>query len=131
MVLSRFASTLRERRDGALKFLVPSPEDGSVCKRLNLFLRWMVRRDGLDLGLWTEVSPSRLIMPVDTHIGRIAYRLGWIATPSLTWQKAEQITEVLRGFDPEDPTRYDFSLCHESISKSPRLAALLSENPHL
>lgn len=114
---------------GGLKFLVPSPEDGSTCKRLNLFLRWMVRRDGIDLGLWTGVSPSRLIMPVDTHIGRVAYRFGWIDTPSLTWQKAERITEVLRGFDPEDPVRYDFSLCHESMEESHRRAAKRTGHP--
>jgi uncharacterized protein (TIGR02757 family) len=84
---------------------------------MNLFLRWMVRRKDMDFGLWPEVSPADLIMPLDTHIGRTAYRLGWITTPSLTWRKAERITEVLREFDPEDPLRYDFALCHESMQK--------------
>ncbi len=113
-----FVNRLRTLAPGMPAFLVPSPSDGSTCKRLNLFFRWMVRRDGLDFGLWQDVSPAHLIMPVDTHIGRVAYRLAWIQTPSLTWQKAETITKVLRGFDAQDPTRYDFSLCHESISRS-------------
>lgn len=113
----RFVARLRELAGAPLRFLVPSPEDGSTCKRLNLFMRWMVRRDGIDFGLWDKIPPSSLVMPADTHIGRTAYRLGWITTPSLTWQKAEAITEALRRFDPDDPTRYDFSLCHESMAK--------------
>ena len=125
--LSAFTARLREIGGAELKFLVPSPESGSTCKRLLLFLRWMVRRDGIDFGLWRVVPPAQLVMPVDTHIGRVARRLRWIRTPSLTWQKAEQITDVLRRFDPDDPVRYDFSLCHESMdrrreatTKSPR-----------
>jgi uncharacterized protein (TIGR02757 family) len=109
-----------------IPFLLPRPESGSPCKRLNLFLRWMVRRDGLDLGLWERVSPADLIMPLDTHIGRVAYRLGWIQTPSLSWKKAEAVTEILRGFDRQDPVRFDFALCHESISRSPLLKKLLN-----
>jgi uncharacterized protein (TIGR02757 family) len=113
----RFVGTLRDLAGTPLRFLVPSPEDGSTCKRLNLFMRWMVRRDGIDFGLWETIPPSSLVIPADTHIGRTAYRLGWIKTPSLTWQKAEAITAALRRFDPDDPTRYDFSLCHESIAR--------------
>ena len=125
---SRFVDRLRTLAPGTPAFLLPSPADGSTCKRLNLFFRWMVRREGPDFGLWREVSPAHLIMPVDTHIGRVAYRLGWIRTPSLSWQKAEAITEVLRGLDPQDPTRYDFSLCHESISRSEWLRKMLDVN---
>jgi uncharacterized protein (TIGR02757 family) len=125
--IGSFVNRLRSFSAGPLVFLLPSPEGGSPCKRLNLFLRWMVRRDGIDLGLWERVLPANLIMPVDTHIGRAAYRLGWIQTRSITWQKAEAITAVLRTFNPEDPTRYDFSLCHESISKSKWLTARLAD----
>jgi uncharacterized protein (TIGR02757 family) len=125
--LAGFVDNLTEIAGCPLTFLVPSPSSGSPCKRLNLFLRWMVRRDGLDFGLWREVSPSDLIMPLDTHIGRVAYRLGWIETPSLSWRKAELITEVLREFDPADPTRYDFALCHESIARSEWLKTLVGE----
>ena len=86
----------------------------------------MVRRDGIDFGLWRDVPPSGLVMPLDTHIARVALKLRWIRTPSLTWQKAERITDVLRSFDPIDPTRYDFSLCHESMQRSPALQQLLA-----
>jgi uncharacterized protein (TIGR02757 family) len=123
--ISDFVNRLRSLTTEPLTFLLPSPKGGSPCKRLNLFFRWMVRRDGIDLGLWESVRQSHLIMPVDTHIGRAAYQLGWIKTRSITWQKAEAITAVLRTFDAEDPTRYDFSLCHESISKSRWLATRL------
>ncbi|HET6267295.1 MAG TPA: TIGR02757 family protein, partial [Acidobacteriota bacterium] len=77
---TRFVERLRQIAETPLRFLVPSPEDGSTCKRLNLFFRWMIRREGIDFGLWRNVPPSILIMPVDTHIGRIAYRLGWVKT---------------------------------------------------
>jgi uncharacterized protein (TIGR02757 family) len=80
----------------------------------------------LDLGIWEKVSPAQLIIPLDTHIGRVAYKLGWISTPSLSWKKAEAVTEILRGFDPEDPVRFDFALCHESISRSPLLKKILT-----
>lgn len=100
-----------------LTFLYPSPESGSACKRMNLFLRWMVRpADGLDLGLWKSLSPSRLIIPLDTHISRIAHQLGLTKRTSGDWRTAEEITESLRHFDPEDPLRYDFALCHLGIS---------------
>lgn len=109
-----------------LPFLLPLPESGSPCKRLHLFLRWMVRRDGIDLGLWKEVSPAGLMIPLDTHIGRVAFRLGWIQTPSLSWKKAETITAILRKFNPDDPVRYDFSLCHESIQRSSWLQKVIA-----
>ena len=115
--IQRFVAALYEVHGSAIPFLLPSPESGSPCKRLNLFLRWMVRRDGLDLGIWKEVSPADLMIPLDTHIGRVSFQLGWIKTPSLSWKKAEEVTAVLRQFNSEDPIRYDFSLCHESIDR--------------
>ncbi|MCI0414880.1 TIGR02757 family protein [bacterium] len=113
--ISSFVARLYEIHGAPIPFLLPSPDSGSPCKRLNLFLRWMVRKDGLDLGIWKDVSPADLIIPLDTHIGRVAFHLGWIHTPSLSWKKAEQVTKILRRYDPEDPIRYDFSLCHESM----------------
>jgi hypothetical protein len=115
--IERFVGRLYEIHGSAIPFLLPSPGSGSPCKRLNLFLRWMVRRDGLDLGIWKEVSPADLMIPLDTHIGRVAFQLGWIKTPSLSWKKAEEVTAVLRRFNPDDPIRYDFSLCHESFDR--------------
>ncbi|HSE41271.1 MAG TPA: DUF2400 family protein, partial [Acidobacteriota bacterium] len=117
-LVSNFTSELRRISGDSHTFLIPDPLSGSPCKRLNLFLRWMVRRDGIDLGLWDKVSPANLIIPLDTHIGKVSYHLRWISTPSLSWKKAEAITNVLRKFDPEDPVRYDFSLCHESMSNT-------------
>lgn len=126
IVTTGFVEELRRISSHQHTFLLPDPSSGSPCKRLNLFLRWMVRRDGIDLGLWKDISPAHLVMPLDTHIGRVSYKLGWISTPSLSWKKAEAITDVLRKFDPEDPTRYDFALCHESMEKSEFLMKLIA-----
>jgi uncharacterized protein (TIGR02757 family) len=96
----------------AVAFFFPCPSAGSACKRLNLFLRWMVRKDAIDLGVWTRVSPSRLIVPLDTHVIRVGrcLRLTRYLTPG--WRMAAEITAALRQIDPADPVRYDFSLCH-------------------
>lgn len=90
----------------------PRPSAGSACKRLNLFLRWMVRRDEVDLGVWTRVSPSKLIVPLDTHVIRLGRCLRLTTYVSPGWKMAAQITAALRELDPADPVRYDFSLCH-------------------
>src|SRR5262245_33715709 len=121
-----FTDELRRISRNQHTFLLPDPSSGSPCKRLNLFLRWMVRRDGIDLGLWKDISPAHLVMPLDTHIGRVGYKLGWISTSSLSWKKAEAITHVLRKFDHDDPTRYDFALCHASMEKSAFLRKLIA-----
>ena len=99
------------KRPGVCYFF-PKPSAGSACKRLNLFLRWMVRRDAIDLGTWTLVSPSRLIIPLDTHVIRLGrcLRLTRYATPG--WKMAAEITSSLRALNAADPVRYDFSLCH-------------------
>jgi uncharacterized protein (TIGR02757 family) len=88
------------------------PSSGSACKRLNLFLRWMVRSDGVDFGLWPSVSPSKLIIPLDTHIVRLGQCLRLTTYTSPGWRMAAQITASLRVLDPDDPIKYDFSLCH-------------------
>ena len=93
-------------------YFFPRPSAGSACKRLNLFLRWMVRRDAVDLGVWTHVDPARLIVPLDTHVVRLGrcLRLTRYATPG--WKMAAEITASLRAIDSRDPVRFDFSLCH-------------------
>lgn len=114
--LTRFVMKLRNgHSDPALRYLLTSPEDGSACKRMNLFLRWMVRRTSPDLGLWTFVSPSQLVMPVDTHIHRIATFLGLNDRKSADWRAARQITDALARFDAADPVRYDFAICRLGI----------------
>ncbi|MBZ0160638.1 MAG: TIGR02757 family protein, partial [bacterium] len=91
-----------------VRFFFPSPAQGSACKRLNLFLRWMVRRgDEIDFGIWTEVSPAKLIVPLDTHVARIARQLGLTRIKQPNWRMAKEVTRRLRAFDPEDPVKYD------------------------
>jgi len=99
----------------SLQYLLSSPAHGSACKRMNLFLRWMVRRTSPDLGIWTFVDPAKLLMPVDTHIHRIATFLGLNSRKSADWKAARQITDALARFDPADPVRYDFALCRLGI----------------
>ena len=93
-------------------FFFPRPSSGSACKRLNLFLRWMVRHDQIDFGTWTLVSPSRLIVPLDTHVIRLGRCLGLTRYSTPNWKMAAEITASLRAINPVDPVRYDFSLCH-------------------
>lgn len=104
--------------DSYFRFLFPAPASGSACKRLCMFLRWMVRpADGIDLGLWQGVSPAQLIIPVDTHISRICTYLGFTRRKAADWRMAQEITAALRQFDPLDPVKYDFSLAHLGISE--------------
>lgn len=102
-------------RTEGVRWFFSSPASGSACKRLNLFLRWMVRSGELDLGLWTAVSPSHLVMPVDTHIARIAAYLGLTRRMTVNFRMAEEITDNLRQLCPNDPIRYDWALCRLGI----------------
>jgi len=99
------------QRPGVCYFF-PRPSAGSGCKRLNLFLRWMVRRDALDLGVWRRVSPAKLIVPLDTHVIRVGRCLRLTTYTSPGWRMARDITASLRRLDPHDPVKYDFSVCH-------------------
>jgi uncharacterized protein (TIGR02757 family) len=91
---------------------VATPERGSSCKRLNMFLRWMVRRDGrgVDFGLWTRIRPAQLVCPLDVHVDRVARRLGLLERKATDWRAALELTAALRRLDPEDPVKYDFAL---------------------
>ncbi len=95
-----------------VRYFFPRPSAGSACKRLNLFLRWMVRRDEVDLGVWTSISPAQLIVPLDTHVIRLGRCLRLTTYTSPGWRMAAEITRSLRAIDPIDPVRFDFSLCH-------------------
>jgi uncharacterized protein (TIGR02757 family) len=99
------------KRTGVCYFF-PRPSAGSGCKRLNLFLRWMVRRDQVDLGAWTQVPAGKLIVPLDTHVIRLGRCLRLTRYTSPGWRMASEITASLRAVDPVDPVRFDFSLCH-------------------
>jgi uncharacterized protein (TIGR02757 family) len=98
--------------------LFPSPRDaaGSPCKRLTLFVRWMVRDRYPDLGVWHRVPTGELRVPLDQHVHWIAYHLGLTRRRTRSWAAVEEVSEALRRIDPLDPTRYDFVLCHTGIS---------------
>jgi len=105
-----------KRRIG-VRFFFPRPSEGCACKRLNLYLRWMVRpADGIDCGVWNRVDPRQLIIPLDTHIARISSYIGLTAMRSPGWAMALDITRSLRRLDAGDPLRYDFALCHLGIA---------------
>ncbi|MBI2892575.1 MAG: TIGR02757 family protein [Deltaproteobacteria bacterium] len=98
--------------------LLPDPVAGSACKRLLLYLRWMIRpADGVDFGLW-DLPARILVIPLDTHVHRIARNLGLTRRRDVSWRTAEEVTASLRRFDPEDPVGYDFALCHMGISRA-------------
>ena len=91
---------------------IASPLSGSTCKRLNMFLRWMVRKDkqGVDFGLWKSVSPAALIMPIDVHVARVSRALGILKRTQTDWQTAIELTNYCRTLDAKDPVKYDFAL---------------------
>lgn len=105
-----------ERRSA--RHLLPDPRATSACKRLLLFLRWMVRTGDSDVGLWADRVPrSALLMPVDVHIHKLAKNLGLTDRATASWATSEEITAALRRFDASDPVRYDFALCHMGMSQ--------------
>jgi len=91
---------------------VSTPEKNSTCKRLNMFLRWMVRSDdrGVDFGIWEKIRPSQLICPIDLHVARVARRLNLLQRKQTDWQAGLELTQHLREFDDKDPAKYDFAL---------------------
>jgi uncharacterized protein (TIGR02757 family) len=91
---------------------VSTPERKSACKRLCMYLRWMVRQDdkGVDFGIWKNISPSQLVCPCDVHVERVARKLKLIKSKQLNWQTALELTANLRSLDPDDPVKYDFAL---------------------
>ena len=106
---------LRSRR--GVRYFFPRVADQSACKRLNLYLRWMVRpADGIDCGVWTKIRPSQLVIPLDTHLARISRYIGLTEYATPGWRMAEDVTRSLRRLDPDDPIRYDFALCHLGIA---------------
>lgn len=118
--LSEWVGALREAAwpggpDRTQKHLLPDPDGASASKRLMLFLRWVVRDRGVDLGLTKVIPASALVIPVDVHIGRVAFNLGLTTRTDASWRTAEEITLNLRRLNPADPVRYDFALCHQGI----------------
>ena len=91
---------------------IATPKRKAACKRINMFLRWMVRSDdkGVDFGIWKKIKPYQLICPCDLHVDRVGRRLGLIERKQTDWQTAMELTQRLREFDPQDPVKYDFAL---------------------
>jgi uncharacterized protein (TIGR02757 family) len=118
--LTHFSEKLRSfaKLTKSFEYLIPPVTRNSTCKRLNLFLRWMVRKDNIDFGFWgREVSSSKLIIPVDTHVYKVGLKLGLVKRKSCDMKFAVELTNKLKQFDPEDPVKYDFALCHIGIDK--------------
>ncbi len=124
--LARFAQAIRDAaptkqivkvlgKTRGLDHLLPTGD--GAAKRLSLYLRWMVRGpDAIDFGIWKRVAPSSLVIPLDTHIARMAIQLGLTSRRTAGWKMAEEITASLARLDPSDPVRYDFALCHFGMS---------------
>lgn len=124
--LPRFVESLRGRDSGHCS-LLPCPEKGSACKRLHLFLRWMVRSDDVDPGGWAGVPRSKLIVPLDTHMARIARGLGLTKRASPDAVMALEITQAFRSIVPDDPVRYDFTLTRFGIRGEMKTEFLFQE----
>ena len=112
MKLDRKAIYGRAKPVPGVGYFFSKPSSGGACKRLNLFLRWMVRHDRVDLGTWSRVKPAQLIVPLDTHVIRLGRCLRLTTYTSPGWRMAADITASLRAIDPVDPVRFDFSICH-------------------
>lgn len=121
--LSKFCNSLvamhAEKHGGSIsrgfKYLLSSPADGSACKRLNLFLRWMVRDDDVDAGLWKLVDKSKLIVPMDVHMSRLTKILGFHDKKNISFKTAVSVTECFAEIEPGDPVKYDFALSRIGI----------------
>jgi uncharacterized protein (TIGR02757 family) len=126
--LCGFAEELAQRMgNGTTSSLLPLPQRGSACKRLHLFLRWMVRRDEVDPGGWTAFPPSALIVPMDTHMFRIGRALGLISRGRADIRAALEMTDRFRQMVPEDPLRYDFCLTRLGIRRDGDLKGFLAQ----
>ena len=125
--LRKFAARLAEAARGDCGHLLPHSACRSACKRLNLMLRWLVRRDDVDPGGWTCAGPEKLIVPLDTHMHRIATALGMTGRKSADMRTALEVTAAFRRIRPEDPVRYDFALTRLGIRDDLPLSAFLAE----
>ena len=129
--LGGLVDAIKDRAGGLECHLLPSPARGSACKRLHLFLRWMVRSDDVDPGGWSGISPAKLIIPLDTHMHRIGSALGFTHRRQADIKTALEITEGFRMLAPEDPVRYDFALTRPGIRNDPAGNRLLAGLYHM
>ena len=113
--LNIYTQSSKKESSRGLKYLLVSPSNGSACKRLNLFLRWMVRKDDVDTGLWKSIDTSKLIVPIDVHMGRLCRILGFHDNKTISLKTAIRITEKFSEIEPNDPVKYDFALSRIGI----------------
>jgi uncharacterized protein (TIGR02757 family) len=113
--LTAFAGHLTAKYDNGMSYLFPSPLKGSACKRPMLFLRWMVRADDVDPGGWNHISPSKLIIPLDTHMHQFALKAGFTTRKNANLATAIEITEGFKKICPKDPIKYDFAITRFGI----------------
>ena len=125
--LSAFAQELATATNGRRNSLLPAPAKGSACKRLHLFLRWMVRRDDVDPGGWDNIPASKLIVPVDTHMHRICLALKLTQRRQADICTAAEITTAFKTVAPDDPVKYDFALTRLGIRADTDLQAFLKQ----
>jgi len=126
--LSQFVKRLRGGNGTYCPSLLPDVPKGSACKRLNLFLKWLVRKDAVDPGGWDMVDKSKLVIPLDTHMYRIGYALGMTKRRSADWKTALEITNGFRAIAPEDPTKYDFALTRIGMKHGVGVLDLISNS---
>jgi uncharacterized protein (TIGR02757 family) len=110
-----YTSEHRNAAGSGLKYLLVSPTGGSACKRLNLFLRWMVRKDEVDAGLWQSIDKAKLIVPIDVHMSRLSRILGFHSRKTVSLSTAIEVTESFAKIEPDDPVKYDFALSRIGI----------------
>jgi uncharacterized protein (TIGR02757 family) len=115
--MSRFCRRIDEAAGGGIGHLLPMPDRGSACKRMNLFLRWMVRKDTVDPGGWEDIPAALLIVPLDVHMHRVGQKLGFTTRKQADIRTAMEITNGFKQLTPEDPVRYDFVLTRLGIRK--------------
>ena len=113
--VTKFVSELTHFSPNKKTYLLPSPEDGSACKRLMLYLRWMIRKDEVDPGCWKNINPEKLIIPLDTHMYFISKNLGFTKRKSADMKTSLEITEAFRKINRKDPVKYDFTLTRFGI----------------
>ena len=99
-------------------FMIPNPANGGAMKRMNMFLRWMVRKPPVDFGIWEFMSTSKLLIPLDVHVARVAREMGLLTRKSNDFKAVVELTEVLRTFDPDDPVKYDFATFGYGVARS-------------
>mgnify|MGYP006292375429 CR=1 FL=1 len=113
--LAKFTGRLAADFPGGCCYLLSSPEKGSACKRMNLYLKWMIRKDAVDPGGWSGVSPAKLVVPVDRHMHRIGSAIGLTTRKSADLKTALEMTKAFREFSPDDPVKYDFAITRLGI----------------